>query len=458
MIEWLAFPVLLAGMAALPKGKRNDRKTIELVFKNQGYGIPKPDKKWEFPRFIRKIPIYDGKPQTKEEEVEMRIATEYLYSLPPGLPGTKMCVEEKKTQLFSDSIRKPTDVYYDRKKGLVIRVYDEELPEFLPFCARDKETGRLKLELPERNDGFWVPLGKAQDGFVWQNFTHTPHITGAGTTRYGKSVMLRSIMTYLILMHGDNVEFYVIDLKGGLEFKRYEKIRQVKYVAGSAAEALALLTGITNENPKAGPIGLVEQQMAQYLKKGWGNTEDAKEKKRRFIIVDEGAQLAPDALMKGKDKETMLDCQTKLAKIAGVAGGLGFSLIFTTQYPVSTTMPRLVKQNSDGKISFRLPSGYASEVAIDEYGAEKLPSQLKGRALFKTHELKEMQTPFLSHSEMWELLDKYQIPVPLEGEPENVVEYREEAPAGGTDTKQSGNHEVFNPPAAPNHSRVRFEP
>jgi hypothetical protein len=71
-------------------------------------------------------------------------------------------------------------------------------------------------------------------------------------------------------------------------------------------------------------------------------------------------------------------------------------------------MPRQIKQNADAKISFRLPSGYASGVAIDDYGAEQLPSDIKGRALFKTHELKELQVPYLSHEEMWKLLEQYQ--------------------------------------------------
>lgn len=92
--------------------------------------------------------------------------------------------------------------------------------------------------------------------------------------------------------------------------------------------------------------------------------------------------------------------------------------------PTSDTLPRSIKQNSDGKITFRLPSGYASDVAIDEHGAEKLPSDVKGRALYKTHELKEMQVPLIEDKEMWERLAQYQ----SRGVNcnESINEYREE--------------------------------
>lgn len=129
--------------------------------------------------------------------------------------------------------------------------------------------------------------------------------------------------------------------------------------------------------------------------------------KRKFIIVDEGAQLTPGQFMHPIEKNILIECQAKLSRIAAVGGALGYRLIFATQYPTADTMPRQIKQNADAKISFRLPSGYASGVAIDEYGAEELPSDVKGRALFKTHELKEIQVPYLSHEEMWKCLEKY---------------------------------------------------
>lgn len=433
MLEWLVFPAAIALAATIPKGKMNDRKMIETIIRNVGYSVndgKSKEKKPLYPKFKRRTKIYDG---------EAEIGWTYHFSIPPGLPATELAKEEAKYNYFTDSLMRPVEVEY--KKGLRIHVYNEELPEKFPYDL-----------IPVRDDDWYVPIGKAVTGIIWHNFSKTPHFTIAGTTRFGKTVMLRSFMTYLIEHHPDDCEFYIIDLKGGLEFHRYLKLRQVKMVAKDTREAYELLTYITNDwDPDYPdiPPGIAEQEYIRYLKNGWANTADAKQKKRRFIIVDEGAQLAPQKLMTRAHKDMMLACQEKLSRIAGVFGGVGFSLIFATQYPTSDTLPRLIKQNADAKISFRLPSGYASGVAIDDYGAEQLPSELKGRALFKTHVMKELQAPLITHEEMWEKLAKYQRPTILEGVPDNVVEYTEQTAAPGTNIIQFRDPPVRNKRAAP---------
>jgi DNA segregation ATPase FtsK/SpoIIIE, S-DNA-T family len=452
MIEWALVPALIGVAAFIPKGKENDRRTIELIFKNVGYGIRDKEGKLRIPIFKRKENIYEGLKLITakftstctvcEKEVKKgdlayyqtggktvfhkkcfrpsdsypRLGVTYKFSIIPGLPATNMRIKEKESKVFTDGLQKPVEI--DFKKLLHINVYDEELPEMYEY-----------EKLPMISDKWVVPIGKALQGLVLHNFDHTPHMTGAGTTRFGKTVLLRMIMTYLIENHPDDVEFYIIDLKGGLEFGRYECLRQVKAVAAGPEEALDLLTYLTNKMPdleRGEQLGLLEYEYAEFRKKNISNIVDTNIKRRRFIIVDEGAQLAPDGgLMHKSDIKRLLDCQSKLSRIAAVGGALGYRLIFATQYPTADTLPRQIKQNADAKISFRLPSGYASGVAIDDYGAETLPSDIKGRALFKTHELKEMQVPFISHEKMWERLAKYQEPTILEGVPECVVEYPE---------------------------------
>ncbi|COQ81049.1 DNA segregation ATPase FtsK/SpoIIIE and related proteins [Streptococcus pneumoniae] len=97
-----------------------------------------------------------------------------------------------------------------------------------------------------------------------------------------------------------------------------------------------------------------------------------------------------------------------MSEVARIGGGLGFRLIFCTQYPTADTLPRQIKQNSDAKIGFRLPTTVASQVALDEPGLENLPS-LPGRALFKTDRTEEIQVPFLKDNDMWELLKQYKV-------------------------------------------------
>lgn len=266
------------------------------------------------------------------------------------------------------------------------------------FVQLAMENGADLADVP-LNEGWKVPIGMHYKGIIWHDFDKIPQLTAGGATRYGKTVLLKVIQTYLTLCNPDDVEFYIIDLKGGLEFHRYRNLKQVKGVATNPIEAADLLEMILAD---------VRYQEEIFRKNYWTNVVDTPMKKRKFIIVDEGAQLAPEKHMSKELKDLMNFCQHSLSEIARVAGALSYRLIFCTQYPTSDTLPRQIKQNADAKISFRLPTGYASQVTIDDYEAEELPSGLPGRALFKTHELKEIQVPYISDDEMWKLLGVYE--------------------------------------------------
>src|SRR5574342_124567 len=279
MIEWL-IPVAL-GVAAIVPSSSNDKKKIQKIFENVGYGIRDKEGKLKTPRFRSKEDILDGK------EV---IGTTYKYSIPLGLPATKMAKLEKEIKVFGDGLGKPVEVEFKGK--LHIHVYDKELPPILHYGA-----------IPKRRDEWVVPLGKAVSGMVWHNFDHVPHMTLAGTTRFGKTVMLKVLMTYLIENHGDDVEFYVIDLKGGLEFGRYENIRQVKAVAANPVEAAELLEYLQT---------LYQDDYVMYRQKFYANVVETNIKVRRFVIVDEGAQLAPERWMAPDMKKLLERCQWEL--------------------------------------------------------------------------------------------------------------------------------------------------
>ncbi|MET3699499.1 S-DNA-T family DNA segregation ATPase FtsK/SpoIIIE [Bacillus oleivorans] len=381
MLEWM-IPLAVGTLAIVTKApNKSDRKKIETIMRNVNYGVRKTKGEEEtflYPTYKKKQKLFDG-----YNHIGMR----YFYTIPLGLPATKLAKMEKEVKVFTDGLQKPVEVAY--KKGLLqFSVYDEEIPEMFPYEA-----------LPDK-EGWFAPIGKRFDGLVWHNFDHVPHMTVAGTTRFGKTVFLKVLMTYLIEHHPDDIELYLIDLKGGLEFGPYERLKQVRRVASNAEEGALLLTEIHER---------MERMYRYFRTNGWTNVIDTPEQKRIFIIVDEAAQLAPEKWMTKEQKDLLGMCQYFLGEITRIGGALGFREVFCTQYPTADTLPRSVKQNSDAKVSFRLPSGYASQVAIDDYGAEELPSDIKGRALFKTHELREMQVPYISDKEMKARLKQWEV-------------------------------------------------
>ncbi len=330
------------------KWQPKELNKIQHVFRNVGYRVKDRD-----PKFIRKD-ITDN-------------YTDYIFSVPYGL------IDDKKLQpILEKTLIKPVTIYF--RGVLIVRVYNTSLPK------------QIKYDWP-RTDKWIVPIGRSLNGTIYHNFDQIPHMTVAGMTRQGKTVFLKLLFAHLI-HNNPSVEFYILDLKGGLEFSKYERVQQVKNVSSNVSEASNVLSYITS---------LIKGDMSDFKAKGHNNITHTKITRRRFIIVDEAAEL---------DK----DCQSYLSEIARIGGALGYRLIFATQYPTADTLPRQIKQNSDAKISFRLPTEVASRVAIDEQGAEQLTCP--GRAIYRTHERVEIQVPYIDDKEILERLDKYVVDDP----------------------------------------------
>jgi DNA segregation ATPase FtsK/SpoIIIE, S-DNA-T family len=370
MLELLAIPVL-SGAAALYVGvkKRNvDEMAIRKVFKNLKVGAVE-GKDFVYPKLIA----------MEKKEYGVR----YVYRVPLGLPKKAL---EPIEEILSSTLDRRVEVTF--KKWLYVDIFSNDMP-----------TKVLYKDVPSK-EGWVIPLGLNERGWSFHDFDKTPHCTISGTTRFGKTVMLKNMMTYLIEHHPEDVEFLILDMKGGLEFGRYRTLKQVIEVASNPIEAFETLRIVQT---------FMEQRMREFCQNGWSNIVDTPIKKRLFVIVDEGAQLAPDKFMIKEQRDMLAACQHILGEVARIGGALGLRLIFCTQYPTSDTLPRQIKQNTDLKITYRLPAGYASMVAIDDYGAEELPSDIPGRAIVKTHELRVVQTPFISDDEMMKRLEVYRV-------------------------------------------------
>ncbi|MFP7480175.1 FtsK/SpoIIIE domain-containing protein [Terribacillus saccharophilus] len=335
----------------------SDRYKIKKAFRNLNYRVKDHD-----PSLIRTI---------KKDDYQ-----EYVYNVPYGLID-----DSKLQQVLQKTLDRSVHVYFDGK--LHVRVYKSSIPKRIAYNW-------------QQSDGWTLPIGIGLSGMVMHDFDKVPHMTVAGATRQGKTVLLKLILAHLISNHPDDAEIYIVDMKGGLEFGPYERMKQIKRVASSVDEAGELFEHILAE---------MRQRMKMFREKEYTNILDTDLKRRTFIIVDEGAELTPSAFHSKDEKKVYQYCQQALSEITRIAGAMGYRNIFCTQYPTADTLPRQVKQNSDAKISFRLPTEVASRVAIDESGAEQISNV--GRAIYRTHERQEIQVPYVSDEEIKEKLGRY---------------------------------------------------
>lgn len=211
-----------------------------------------------------------------------------------------------------------------------------------------------------------------------------------GMTRYGKTVLMKLIITQLLMTH-QSVKFHLLDLKGGLAFNRFKKLPQTHSVSRNVHECYNNLSHLKKS---------IEKRMKWFEEMGWEDVGEAEKSGqhigRDLIIVDELSVLTPND-KKDEFYDKKLKIRHILEFIAQVSGGLGYNLIVCSQYPTGDVLPRNIKQNSDAKIALRLPTEIASKVVLDENGAEDLEHGLKGRAIYRTDDKKLIQIPYLDN-------------------------------------------------------------
>ncbi|MED1419000.1 FtsK/SpoIIIE domain-containing protein [Bacillus smithii] len=349
MIEWI-LPAVVIGAALVPTKRKSDKRIIQEVFERTSISIKKGDS-IVYPKLVSSR---EGK---------------YVYSLPIGLSSEFM---ENIELTMKEALDK--EIEWEFRNGFLhIRVFDDKLPSKWDF-SKDLKT-----------DTWEVPIGKNHQGVLYHDFDKYPHMLVGGTTRFGKTVFLKVLLASLLLNKKEDVDFYILDLKGGLEFSQYKHLHQVKTVASDLLEACKTLDGIIKD---------LKKREQFFKEKGISNIAETKIQKRTFIIVDEAAELSPKLVSK-EHKKYAEYCMNCLGQIARIGGAMGYRLIYATQYPTREAVPGQVKMNMVARLAFKMPESMGSRVILDETGAEELDA-IPGRAIYKVEKKREIQAPYIS--------------------------------------------------------------
>lgn len=375
MIELLLVPAAGLTVALFGekfKSKNDDKRKIQVFFEVAGIAIKRNnEEKLQYPKF--------------QKQIDDDRSTTYVYTLPLGMPSK---IVQKVEDVVSEGLNKPVRIQYDNYK-LNIRVFRREIPKNWSWSMDLVTKGKWR-----------IPVGQSLETIVYHDFDETPHMAVGGLIRMGKTVFLKNMFASLSLANPDHAHFYLIDLKEeGLEFSEYKKLKQVEQIAETSEQAYGMLLKVMEKMHERG----------KYMKeRGIKNIVHTKEKDRYFIVVDEGAVLAPAKGLPRAHNKMLEECQYMLSHIARVGGALGFRIVFCTQYPTGDTLPRVVKQMANAKLGFRLPTRTASEVVIDQSGLEQLPS-IPGRAIYMKENFTVLQVPYIDDKVMWEHLKEYEV-------------------------------------------------
>jgi DNA segregation ATPase FtsK/SpoIIIE, S-DNA-T family len=420
MIEFVGFGALATGVLYAQHryhARKNTQQYIEKVFRNVGIAMPDRDKHGNTTSV--KFPTYKG-----SRVHDWGVA--YMYQLPVGLTY-KMLTESKPVEnILENMFNRDVLIKNETHNFISINVYKDRLPVNVPY----------EMEWLEKCKHYKVVIGVDHHGLIFHDFNRIPHMIIGGMTRYGKSVVMKLLITQLLLRQ-QGVKFHLFDLKGGLAFNRFKKLPQVHSVARNVDESLKKLKSLRNQ--------IIKRQKYFELK-GYEDIGEAIKAgecfDRDIIVIDEASVLAPQS----KSDQERNECKAVLEFIAQVAGGLGYNLIMCSQYPTGDILPRQVKQNSDARLSFRLPTSTASNVILDESGAEDIGFGMQGRAIYRTDQKRMLQVPLLSNERIDELL------APLKEEREYADEQPDMSGEGNEDSSEFSPFGPGNAITAPAHS------
>ncbi|UOQ93429.1 cell division protein FtsK [Halobacillus shinanisalinarum] len=389
MIVEIGSTMIMAGVAGYSylktKGPAtNDGEKIQRIFANSGWTVQE-DGKMKTVRMRRKRKIEGG--------------TEYVLQLPLGMSSKEII--DKQNVLEDGLNRRSKYIEFDPRDLLQVK-WDKTALKQIRKIVTDKKIARKEIEidfdgmlrirvynqpLAKQIDwkgdllrnGWKVPIGFNRKEMIYHDFDKLYSLIVAGTPGYGKSQYLNMLITTLIIMQPQNVSFSLIDLKEGAEFNKFKDLKQVKRYATEPEEAKNVLEAVQEDMKKV---------YQDFISKGYSNVKEAGIKKRHFIIIDEGADIAGD--------QSCIDLLTEIGRKGRAAG---FYPVYATQYPTSRSVPIDMKRNIPTRLTFVLDSGTASSNVLDQAGAEDLP-MIPGRAIYKNVRCQTVQTPYMSDEQI----------------------------------------------------------
>jgi S-DNA-T family DNA segregation ATPase FtsK/SpoIIIE len=225
------------------------------------------------------------------------------------------------------------------------------------------------------------------------NLAKMPHLLIAGATGSGKSVVMNSIVTSVIMRNTpDQVRMILIDPKR-VEMTTYEDIphllTRVVTDPKRAKDALDWVVAEMerrydvlarygfrnidrfNEVAAAGglrDIPVLDQDVEELVAERLGEAEEGPapgEEPMPYImcVIDELADLMMVAPR---------DIETAIVRIAQMARAVGIHLVIATQRPSVNVVTGLIKANVPSRIALSMATGHDSKTILDQHGAEKL--------------------------------------------------------------------------------------
>ncbi|MBP0726773.1 DNA translocase FtsK [Bacillus sp. RG28] len=308
---------------------------------------------------------------------------EAVLNLPRGFNPEDVA---KKSWVFNQSFGENVELKRVSAKTFILYVMSiNPFKETIIYNYENIYSEIMKYDLP-----IYVGI-TARGGSFSYDMVEQPHLLIAGETGSGKSVLLRTIVTTLLLSKSVNeLQMYMFDMKKS-EFFLYKRIPQVKIVTHEKSKIKSCFNELKKEMGLRGD--LLEQYEVSHV------NELPKEIRPPFItiFIDEFSLI---------DDKLIYDL---LQQIAAIGRALGVFVILSTQRPSAKILEGELKVHLTVRIGGRVQDGTNSRIIIDTEGCETLTTS--GHMKAKTTKgIIDVKVPLLKVEHAKSILEPYKLP------------------------------------------------
>ncbi|MDO8641795.1 MAG: FtsK/SpoIIIE domain-containing protein, partial [Nitrosarchaeum sp.] len=292
---------------------------------------------------------------------------------------------QRSEEELSILMKKPVTVNINKSKGTAdIEVQNEKR---LPVYFKELVTSDDFLNKAKNPESMPVILGKDKQGKALSinlSDERSPHVLIVGQTGAGKSVLMQQIISSVLYgKKPEEAQIALLDPKGGAEFGRYDKSKNLfSSVAKSPKESLALVNklhkemdkrytlfdkaGVSDVNDFNKFVTKKQEDMTDDEKKIYNNlsSEDKKPIPKVVLVADELSNLMsnPDI------RKSMIRHTTALGQKARASG---IHMVFATQRPSKMVIPTELQTQLPTKIIMKVDTSSAAKY-VETPGAENL--------------------------------------------------------------------------------------
>ncbi len=284
--------------------------------------------------------------------------------------------------------------YVDNKPGIIAVERPRPNRQFVDVVtALARTTPKDRKSLTSM--ALSVCVGVTPDGHVlWSDAATWPHLLVGGTTGGGKTTALVAwLASLMVTTPPSDLRLTLVDPKAGSQFPWANHVPHVETLLTKPQEVCALVAQWADEQEARyeafRDAGVMDVYAAR--KAGLGSYP------LRLLVVDEYKDLK-DQL----DKEDLKELERNIGRIGQKARGAGLFLWIATQHPLAETISSTLKNNLPARLALRVTSTSASQVVLDEPGAETLLGT--GDAFFRPGDgrmLVRIQTPAALDDALW---------------------------------------------------------